>query len=94
MQSSGEILSRERESMSYRSSCLAKAGHPVFQRLLGKRSGVPGILDRPVKPDDDIGEFARVGSDCFAEPGIGRRFARTRWLAMTARGNLERFSET
>jgi hypothetical protein len=30
-------------------SDLAKAGHPVFQRLLSKNSGVSGILDRPVK---------------------------------------------
>jgi hypothetical protein len=33
----------------------APAGHPIFQRLLGLNSGVSGILDRPVKPDDDLG---------------------------------------
>jgi hypothetical protein len=27
--------------------------------------------------------------DCFAEPVIGRRFAPTRWLAMTLRGCLK-----
>jgi len=27
----------------------------------------------------------RVALDCFAEPIIGPRLARTRWLAMTAR---------
>jgi hypothetical protein len=27
--------------------------------------------------------------DCFAEPVIGPRFARTRWLAMTGAGNDE-----
>jgi hypothetical protein len=26
--------------------------------------------------------------DCFAEPVIGRRFAPTRWLAMTKKGGL------
>jgi hypothetical protein len=27
--------------------------------------------------------FLRAKLDCFAEPVIGRRFAPTRWLAMT-----------
>ena len=33
--------------------------------------------------DEAIQLFAG-GQDCFAEPVIGRRFAPTRWLAMTA----------
>src|ERR1700709_1188133 len=31
-----------------------------------------------------IHSFFRCGMDCFAEPVIGRRFAPTCWLAMTA----------
>jgi hypothetical protein len=30
------------------------------------------------------------GMDCFAEPVIGRRFAPTRWLAMTADPAVQR----
>jgi len=33
--------------------------------------------------DEAIHHFARGEMDCFAEPVIGRRFAPTRWLAMT-----------
>jgi hypothetical protein len=35
------------------------------------------VMDCRVRPGND-------GMDCFAEPVIGRRFAPTRWLAMTA----------
>jgi hypothetical protein len=35
------------------------------------------------RSDEAIQNRAR-GMDCFAEPVIGRRFAPTRWLAMTA----------
>ena len=34
-------------------------------------------------------EFACSALDCFAEPVIGPRFARTRWLAMTKQNNNE-----
>jgi hypothetical protein len=52
-------------------------------------------MDCRVKPgNDEKAVIARSGSDeaiqscfvalgCFAEPVIGRRFAPTRWLAMT-----------
>jgi len=33
--------------------------------------------------DEAIQASASVDMDCFAEPVIGPRFARTRWLAMT-----------
>ena len=58
-----------------------------------------GVLDPPVKPGDDVGGWSivinviarseatkqsnSVALDCFAEPVIGRRWAPTRWLAMT-----------
>ena len=32
--------------------------------------------------------FYRAAMDCFAEPVIGRRFAPTRWLAMTDLGGI------
>src|SRR6202035_2935264 len=35
--------------------------------------------------DEAIHPSTRCAMDCFAEPVIGRRFAPTRWLAMTAR---------
>ena len=37
-----------------------QAGHPAFQRLLSYCAGVSGILDRPVKPDDDSGPNNRL----------------------------------
>ena len=40
------------------------------------------------RPDDTLRDEAIQSEpgalDCFAEPVIGRRFAPTRWLAMTA----------
>ena len=57
-------------------SCSAKAGHPVFQRLLGKSSDVSGILDRPVEPGDDsrvCGKLFEFESAIFPRrPGEGR----------------------
>jgi hypothetical protein len=38
------------------SSCPANAGASSTPRLVGSSSGLSGILDRPVKPGDDIGE--------------------------------------
>jgi hypothetical protein len=35
--------------------------------------------------DEAIHSFFVAAMDCFAEPVIGRRFAPTRWLAMTPR---------
>jgi predicted transcriptional regulator len=39
---------------------------------------------REERSDEAIYLSACCGMDCFAEPVIGPRFARTRWLAMTA----------
>jgi hypothetical protein len=37
---------------------------------------------------DEAIHFLCCAMDCFGEPGIGRRFAPTRWLAMTAKEEL------
>jgi len=55
------------------------------------------VIARSVS-DEAIQLSACAGMDCIAEPVIGRRFAPTRWLAMTtalavALASLERFSE-
>src|ERR1700712_3012548 len=51
-----------------------------------------GVWERNVQPPSLRGALATKQSsliaeplDCFAEPVIGRRFAPTRWLAMTLR---------
>jgi len=44
-----------------------------------------GIRHCEKRSDEAIQNFTAVRFlDCFAEPVIGPRFARTRWLAMTA----------
>jgi hypothetical protein len=43
----------------------------------------PGVIARSTC-DEAIHLSTRGAMDCFAEPVIGRRFAPTRWLAMTA----------
>jgi hypothetical protein len=94
MQSSGEILSRERESLSYRSSCPTNAGHPVFQRLLGKRSGVSRywiVRSSRTMTAENLHAWLPIASRGLSS---GCAFARTRWLAMTGRAKLERLSET
>jgi hypothetical protein len=49
----------------------------------------PGMTKRFVVArsvsDEAIQFLSRCSVDCFAEPVIGRRFAPTRWLAMTRR---------
>jgi hypothetical protein len=52
----GQILSRGR-GLTSPLSCSAKAGHPVFQRLLDPSTNASGMLDRPIKSGDDS-EFA------------------------------------
>ena len=53
MQSSGETRRENEDACFLGCHAPRKRGHPVFQRLLGKSSKGSGILDRPVKPDDD-----------------------------------------
>jgi hypothetical protein len=40
------------------------------------------------RSDEAIQLLPHAPLDCFAEPIIGRRFAPTRWLAMTASGRV------
>jgi hypothetical protein len=42
------------------------------------------------RSDEAIHDYRIRAVDCFAEPVIGRRFAPTRWLAMTVVGGISR----
>ena len=59
----------------------AKLGHLVPRECW--RSPRPRHCEE--RSDEAIHGAASGGMDCFAEPVIGPRFARTRWLAMTRR---------
>ncbi|RZN10676.1 hypothetical protein CWO91_12345 [Bradyrhizobium genosp. SA-3] len=53
-------------------------------RWRGCEGGPCTLTARHCERSEAIQESLRGGSlDCFAEPVIGPRFARTRWLAMT-----------
>ena len=69
------------------------ASHPpspatTQHSLPGARYGLPGPvshrLDNASLPGAQAIQTSLAALDCFAEPVIGRRFAPTRWLAMTA----------
>jgi hypothetical protein len=51
------------------------------------QSLLPFVIARSEATKQSILSF-RGTMDCFAEPVIGRRFAPTRWLAMTGTGLL------
>src|SRR5689334_8556899 len=62
-------------------SCPAQAGHPVFQRPVGSSTAVSGILDRLVKPGDDIGYRAMTASEWAMAAGY--EATTSRWLFET-----------
>src|SRR5258708_3310578 len=78
-----------------------------FSGFLKKECGISSLRVRPKRPCPVRGVFCLYPSlrgatrrsnpaffaavDCFAEPVIGRRFAPTRWLAMTVRENRKNY---
>src|SRR5882672_10123108 len=55
-------------------------GHPVPREC--------GCMFPVIASEAKQSRVACSALDCFAEPVIGRRFAPTRWLAMTANGTI------
>src|SRR5258708_32021181 len=56
----------------------------IAKSTLVRRS--PAFGRRRMRRSNPAFYFAELKLDCFAEPVIGRRFAPTRWLAMTVLG--------
>src|SRR5258707_393330 len=57
----GQIVPRERGLLSPSAVMLRASGASSTPRLLDFNIGVSGILDRPVKPGDDVGESGGAG---------------------------------
>jgi hypothetical protein len=69
----GRIVPRDRIALFeiYIAAVVARLDQAIqYSRDTKNNSKGRGVLDRPVKPDDDN------SMDCFAEPVIGRAFAR------------------
>src|SRR5260370_9803075 len=75
----GRKALRDRESLSANE-----------MRLKAETVTPPRHCEEPLRRSNPAFFFAAPKLDCFAEPVIGRRFAPTRWLAMTGDGDRSR----